>query len=136
MALISWENVCTPRTEGGLAIKQLGAWNKAACGKLLWKILANPECLGAKWAKASYLKEECLWNAKARKDDPWSWRKVLKIRDNFAQHIKVILGDGRQASLFYDNWLPNGAIGPRLDCDLAIWGDNLSVKQWINNNGN
>lgn len=72
MVLVSWDAVCTPKSEGGLSVKQLGSWNKAAYGKILWKILANPNCLWTKWVRAVYLKGECLWNVKSRSDDSWS----------------------------------------------------------------
>lgn len=50
--------------------------------------------------------------------------------------MKAVVGDGRQTSLFYDNWLPNGALVQRLNVDVSIWGQNLTVHQWTNGNGN
>ncbi|KAI5404240.1 hypothetical protein KIW84_051406 [Lathyrus oleraceus] len=35
---IAWNNVCTPRKQGGLNITSLGEWNKANLMKLLWNL--------------------------------------------------------------------------------------------------
>lgn len=60
MALVAWTSVCTPRQEGGLALKQLAIWNKAALGSLLWKVVAKKYCLWNLWLQHVYLKKESL----------------------------------------------------------------------------
>lgn len=77
MPLVSWESISLPRNEGGLGLLQLEAWNKAAFGKLLWKIIANKDCLWVRWAKAVYLKGKSIWSVQAKDSHPWSWRKLL-----------------------------------------------------------
>lgn len=37
-ALVSWETVCLPKACGGLNLKNLVTWNKAALLKLLWDL--------------------------------------------------------------------------------------------------
>lgn len=56
MPLVAWESICLPRHEGGLGILQTAVWNKAATGKMLWKIISNADCLWVQWARVVYLK--------------------------------------------------------------------------------
>lgn len=135
MALLSWENVCVPKTKGGISIKQIFVWNKDACAKLLWKILVNPCCLWTKWASTVYLRGRSLWRVNSRQDDPWSWKKLFKLRAVFSSYITTCIGEGRQTSLFYDSWLPNGRIVDRINTDTAVWGSDLVVQKWRYGNG-
>lgn len=50
MPSISWKKMCHPRIEGGLGIKQLEIWNKAAMGKHLWTLMKKSDNL---WAVVS-----------------------------------------------------------------------------------
>ncbi|XP_074300942.1 uncharacterized protein LOC141632281 [Silene latifolia] len=46
--LVSWEHVCTPKTEGGLGIRYILDWNIATIGKLVWWIFGK---LNSLWVK-------------------------------------------------------------------------------------
>lgn len=128
MPLVAWENICMPRCEGGLGILQLDVWNKAALGKQLWKIIANSDCLWVKWAKVVYMKGKSLWTAAAKDNHPWSWRKILKLRSSMLPHIECKIGDGRQFSLFYDNWLRIGTLNDLTTNAAQSCGENLTVR--------
>lgn len=138
MPLVAWESVCLPRSEGGLGVLQIAAWNKAALGKLLWKIVADWDCLWVRWVKAVYLKGKTIWCTKAKDSHPWYWKKILNLRELFREHLKCQLGDGRQFSLFYDNdWLQIGTIQDISGNTAAqIWGMELKVRDCWNDGWN
>lgn len=77
---------------------------------------APPPMIVSEWVKCVYLKDDCIWTVKTHPDDPWTWRKLLKARDYFYDHVRVVVGDGRSTSLFFDKWLPSGAILERQAC--------------------
>lgn len=130
MPLIAWDRLTLPSNEGGLGLLQLKVWNRAAFGKLLWKIIANKDCLWVKWAKAMYLKGKSIWCVQAKDGQPWAWRKLLQLRGMFSNHITYNLGDGRQMSLFYDNWLHIGSIRDIIGDTTIVWGSDVSVNNW------
>jgi hypothetical protein len=37
-AKVSWEKICVPKKEGGLGLKRIGAWNKAAMLRHIWNL--------------------------------------------------------------------------------------------------
>lgn len=61
MALVAWQKVCMPRREGGLGIKQLRTWNRAASGRHLWVILTKTASLWSKWIHGNYLEGSNIW---------------------------------------------------------------------------
>ncbi|GKV04847.1 hypothetical protein SLEP1_g16949 [Rubroshorea leprosula] len=103
MAMVAWEDLCLPRTEGRLGLKQIKIWDKAAVGKLLQELSTIPT--------------NCSWYRK----------KIMKLREDVQPYVVMQLGDGRQSSLFYDRWLGNeplaGVLG--LDGDVNSWELNL-----------
>lgn len=48
-SLISWRMLCKPKEDGGLGLKNLGAWNKDLIAKTLWKIHLKKDSLTIKW---------------------------------------------------------------------------------------
>lgn len=135
LALVSWKSVTLPKNEGGLGIRQLDAWNKAAVGKMLWKVINRQDCLWTKWVNSAYLKGRNIWQIAISPDYPWSWRKLLKLRTEFQRHTKVLIGDGRQTSLFYDDWLDCGPLIHIIgEEEVANWGLSLTVNDWWNDN--
>lgn len=42
---------------------------------------------------------------------------------------------GDKPIYFFDNWLPNGALAQRLHVNPSIWCNELTVRQWTNENG-
>lgn len=46
---VRWSEVCRPKSEGGLGIRNLGTWNEAAVGKIAWHIYSLHESLWVKW---------------------------------------------------------------------------------------
>lgn len=135
MALVAWENVSLPRSECCLGLLQISAWNKAVFGKLLWKIIANRHCLWTRWVNAVYLKGISIWCVEAKDSHPWAWKKLLQLRGMIKNHVSYTLGDGRQISLFYDQWLQSGPIIDKIGDSAYIWGENLTVDSWWNPRG-
>ncbi|KAK3193376.1 hypothetical protein Dsin_024686 [Dipteronia sinensis] len=62
---ISWSDICLPKKEGGLGIKDLSSWNKALMIRHLWILIYGTNNLWSSWIKAYHLKGTNLWEAKA-----------------------------------------------------------------------
>lgn len=75
----------------------------------------------------AFLKGESIWNVKVKQDDPWTWRKMLKIRSAMHEHTEVIIGDGRHTMLFFDNWLRIGNLAKYMNSDVKVWGESMKV---------
>ncbi|GJR40406.1 hypothetical protein Tco_1216090 [Tanacetum coccineum] len=42
---ISWKDICTPKSQGGLGLKPLHKWNEALMTKHLWNIMSNKDSI-------------------------------------------------------------------------------------------
>lgn len=125
---MAWKDLCVPRREGGLGLKQLKAWNSTAMGKLLWRIHSREKDIWTTWISCK-LKGRNIWQIPIPFDCAWSWRKLLQLRGKFKSFMTVKLGDGRECSLFYDQWMGNSRLCDLIDC--TQWQGYRVVGEWI-----
>ncbi|GAV81858.1 hypothetical protein CFOL_v3_25311, partial [Cephalotus follicularis] len=98
---VAWSKVCHLKDEGGLGIKSLRAWNKAAIMQLGWDIVTKKDTLWVYWCN-QVLKNKSFWEAKISVVSSWSWRSVLCLRECLASELVYNIGDGRTTSLRLD----------------------------------
>lgn len=128
IAPVAWNDICLPRKEGGLGLKQLRAWNYAAMGKLPWRIHCRDDDIWFHWVNCK-LKGRNIWQIVIPSDCAWSWRKLLQIRNVFRKYMQVQIGDGRECSLFYDHWFGEARLCDLIDC--TPWQNYKEVQEWV-----
>lgn len=139
-AKVAWINVCTPCDEGGLGIKSLKDWNRAAVIGHIWRLLTKPESIWAAWAIRVLLRGRSFWQIPIPSNPSWNWRKMLQARDLAKPHILIRIGNGVDTHLWYDPWLPEGrrlidipGIRPRLMAHVPLnarVASIISEDQW------
>ncbi|GJY65058.1 hypothetical protein Tco_0466518 [Tanacetum coccineum] len=73
-AKIAWEDICLPKSEGGLGLRNLE------------------------------LRGRTIWDVPVKDEMSWSWRKLLQLQDIMRPFLWVKLGNSNSTSLWYDNW--------------------------------
>ncbi|XP_019264656.1 PREDICTED: uncharacterized protein LOC109242255 [Nicotiana attenuata] len=76
-ALVSWTQLCWPKTAGGLNITDIVTWNKAAILKQMWNLCNKKDRLWIKLMHIYYIKKEKTWNVKVNQA-AWTTQKILK----------------------------------------------------------
>lgn len=126
-AKVKWEDVCCLKVQGGLGIKSVHIWNTALMSKHIWNMVSKKDSLWVKWVNAYRLvdrrsSERKFWDVPMRNDDCWAWKKLLQCRDVLRSHIVTRIGDGKNTSVWFDNW---SVIGPL--CLFISKGDIFEV---------
>ncbi|GJY37827.1 putative RNA-directed DNA polymerase [Tanacetum coccineum] len=103
-AKVAWEDICLPKSEGGLGIRSLEIFNIALMTTHIWNIVTNKESLWVKWVHMYKLKGRTIWDIPVRADMSWGWRKLLQIREVVKPFFWKILGNGKSTSLWFDRW--------------------------------
>ena len=70
----NWKHLCKPKSEGGLAFKDLEAFNLAMLGKQVWRILTKQENLVERVFKARYFPRTSILNAPLGSRPSYAWR--------------------------------------------------------------
>ncbi|GAV69843.1 zf-RVT domain-containing protein, partial [Cephalotus follicularis] len=102
--------VCHPKEEGGLGIKSMRSWNKAAIMQLCWEIVTKKETMWVRWCNTVLLKDKSFWAVKITVASSWSWRNVLRLRECLANNLVYSIRAGRATSLWLDSWFNGVAL--------------------------
>lgn len=109
-AKVKWDDVCMPKKEGGLGIKNLRTWNIALLTKHVWKIISGHNSLWVKWVKEYHVKDRNFWDIMNKNNMSWTWKRFLNIRQFIRKHIFYEVGIGDKVSAWHDWWYPKGIL--------------------------
>ena len=77
LAWVSWEKLCTPKSEGGMGFRDLKAFNLALLAKQGWRIKRNPHSLVHKVFKAKYFMDSPFKEAQLGRRPSYAWRSIV-----------------------------------------------------------
>ncbi|GJR68831.1 RNA-directed DNA polymerase, eukaryota, reverse transcriptase zinc-binding domain protein [Tanacetum coccineum] len=110
MVSIGWKEVCKPKSQGGLGLKPLCAWNEALMAKHLWNIASNKDSIWVKWINIHKLKGRSFWDDGVLKGHSWVWAQLLDLRDRIKNYVNVRIGNGSSCNVWFDKWNSNGPL--------------------------
>lgn len=59
-AIVAWEKVCIPKSDGDQNVINIHTWNKAAICKQLWAMAQKKDTMWVKWVYYYYLKHATI----------------------------------------------------------------------------
>lgn len=125
-AKVKWDDLCYPKSEGGLGIVKLHDSVRVFALKLIWRLFIMLSSLWVTWVQHYLLRYSSFWNIRDDSKGSWIWRKLLKLRDLAYQFIRVEVGNGSQAFFWHDDWL---GIGKLIDITGATGTRYLGVAR-------
>ena len=123
--LVKWDLICSPYTNGGLAIKNLRLFNEALLGKWLWRYGVEREALWRQVIREKYGSMEGGWMSTHNRGSHGVglWKYIRAGWDKFARFVKFKVGDGSRIRLWEDVWcidVPLKEAFPGLYCLACI----------------
>ncbi|XP_060212301.1 uncharacterized protein LOC132639938 [Lycium barbarum] len=79
-ALVAWDNVCTPKSVGGLNLTNMYLWNRAAIAKHWWDIAHKQNKMWIRWIHSYYSKQQHMDSVPVPKQANWMVRKMFEAR--------------------------------------------------------
>ncbi|GKC04027.1 protein LAZ1 [Tanacetum coccineum] len=99
---VPWDDICLPKSEGGLGIRCLKVFNCALMTTHIWNIVINKESLWVRWIHMYKLKGRTLWDICPKASMSWGWRKLLQLKEIVKPFLWKQVGNGLQTSLWDD----------------------------------
>lgn len=127
---VAWHICCKPKMEGGLGIKDLFEWNKAAILFQLWRILQpNRNSLWNTWLWATYLRNKPLWSMKVPYNASWCLKKMLNAREEARLIFKYVPGQDSTFLFWHDPWLNHSSIVNRFHSDIISIAESTQLEE-------
>ncbi|KAK3225933.1 hypothetical protein Dsin_005795 [Dipteronia sinensis] len=104
---ISWENLCTPKGNGGMGFKNLSLFNQALLAKQAWRILSVPNSLAVQVLKVKYFKKVNFLEALLKSGCSHIWRSLSWGRELLSRGYRWTVRDGKSIRVFKDQWIPS-----------------------------
>ncbi|KAK2360932.1 hypothetical protein QL285_086149 [Trifolium repens] len=148
IAWVKWSDLCRPKEDGGLGIKNIRLVNVSLLTKWRWRLLVSQQALWSSVLKAKYGNEigfssELLGCGNKRFASLW-WKDLCKLgrisvnnNEDWCSEVMVKkVGNGGDTRFWLDKWFGGGALAqsfPRL-YSISCQKDNLISQMggWIN----
>ncbi|XP_024190514.1 uncharacterized protein LOC112194518 [Rosa chinensis] len=106
-ALVAWSTICTPKSQGGLGLKNLFALNRSLLLKRCWEV-ASKASTSARFLHDRFLQVGLHPYPSYKKSAIWLGLK--KLWPMLLVRVKWLLGDGSTIRFWKDNWLGEAVI--------------------------
>ncbi|CAH9069809.1 unnamed protein product [Cuscuta europaea] len=135
-AKVAWEDVCLPKKEGGLGIRDTKIWNNALLSRTLWNIHSKQDSLWVRWVHGVYLNGGCVWTFVPHNRDSQLMKRLVLIRDMIVSKFSSIA----ETTTYLEKMIFNGKLSSSKVYDLLrlkatphawmsfIWKDYIPPK--------
>ncbi|KAH9666870.1 reverse transcriptase domain-containing protein [Citrus sinensis] len=138
LSLVSWDNICRPKSNGGLGFKDMELMNKALLMKVAWDLFINPSKLCSQVLISNYVAPcDMITTDASFKNGSYLWRSMGKIWKDFQKGLRWSIGNGQRVKFWDDIWATNG--DPLINYTVASIPDsmrNMLVADCVDQNGN
>ena len=86
IAYRSWEDICKPKEEGGLGIRDLKTVNKSLIIQSVWNVATQKNHFLSAILKAKYHPQSSFWTAPDNKSKSIYWSSVLQVRHHLSSN--------------------------------------------------
>ena len=92
---VRWEELCKPKEQGGMGIKDLSRFNDALLTKQTWQLLHDKSTLFYPIFKARFFPHCSIMKATCPSSASYAWKSIIKGRDIIKRGAIWRIGDGK-----------------------------------------
>lgn len=106
--MISWNQLCMPKCNGGLGIKRMRQMNDACFLKIGRRMLHEKYALWTKVLSGKYGRNTILEaNVISKPTDSFLWKDLSKLWPKLSENCSWALNNGMSIRFWEDNWMKN-----------------------------
>ena len=136
-ANISWQDVCRPKVEGGLGLRNSASWNIDFGLKLIWLLHFRAGSLWVAWMRRKYLSMCSFLSSQLTvRNTSWMFQRLVDLRPIAQTLVYYEINNGGETYFWWDPWTPFGPLiqylGITGPMDLGISIDSLVCDCLVN----
>ena len=107
---VKWADICLPKTDGGLGIKDISKFNVALMGRWIWAFASDQQQLWVRIITSKYGGWSEFQNGRDKRGYSHWWRDIRNLyhqsdRSIFKDNLSWKVGCGENIKFWTDNWL-------------------------------
>lgn len=102
---LAWDKLCAPKSDGGLGLRNLYAFNLALLSKQAWRIINEPDLLVARVLKAKYFPSSSFTETLVKPNCSNWWRSICVARDVIKRGARWRKINGSSIKIWGDPWI-------------------------------
>lgn len=92
--MIAWRNICKPKAEGGLGLKEIRNLNQALIGKQIWHIYTRRDAIISQDFWSKYRSSIVPYDLKCPQDALSIWKGIFTTLENIQAGLEWEVGKG------------------------------------------
>ncbi|XP_026410885.1 uncharacterized protein LOC113306123 [Papaver somniferum] len=136
--LISNNNLCGHKHDGGLGFRDMQLFNRAILVKSAWRLRIREDDAWFKARGAKYFSNGDFFNVEEKQDSSWSWKSISSELKIVEENSCWQLGNVERIRTWYDRWIPElhqtptSIVNPNISHQFAHVNDifNSSAMGW------
>jgi hypothetical protein len=100
------EWLSSPKSLGGMGLRDMNLQPKAMLGCQCWRLLTDPTSLCARVLKGRYYPHCDFWETPCLRSASYAWRSILHGRVLVQAGARWGVGNGSFIRIAHDNWIP------------------------------
>lgn len=109
-ARVAWCDICRPKSEGGLGIRQLEEFEKVFRLKQIWNLFTNADSLWVAWVNKHVFARKGFWLTEDAIRFSRAIRSMLQVKHLLHNFLRCVLRNGEIASFWHDYWTELGPL--------------------------
>ena len=107
---VKWADICLPKTDGGLGIKDISKFNVALMGRWIWAFASDQQQLWVRIITSKYGGWSEFQNGRDKRGYSHWWRDIRNLYHQsdcsiFKDNLSWKVGCGENIKFWTDNWL-------------------------------
>jgi hypothetical protein len=106
IAFRSWDDICKPKNQGGLGIRDMELINKSLLINTAWNVITDKNPFLSNILKAKYYPNSSFWTATSAGPRSVFWSSVLQIKPLLQENSIIQIHVGN-SSIWSTPWMPS-----------------------------
>ncbi|XP_050122906.1 uncharacterized mitochondrial protein AtMg00310-like [Malus sylvestris] len=103
---LSWEKFCISKSDDGLGLQNLYAFNLSLLAKQGWRIPVNPNSLVSRVLKAKYFLNDTFLEVEVTTDASYFWKSICAARNILSLGSRWQVGSSTSLKFWEVPWIP------------------------------